>query len=321
MNVRDRLVLRGATVALMTACVLAAPAGNAAADVGSASEQSTEDGAGGPATTRLVLRPVCTSNELHRFAVVNEAGPATQFTVEVAATATGPLAIAPGETVRFWVDADDGRPVEIAWPDGSASATPAEGTCTDAEVPATSPAEQVPAEQPATRPPPASPDRDEQQEPAASTPVRPSASPSADTAPEPDRDPDAADPDATAPEPEPDSADPGAQPATTPGPDEPAVAEPPAAARESGPPGAGRPAPHPSPSGSAFACPDGWLAVDSNGDGTVDDVDECEVLVETGAAGRSSGALFTTAALIVTLGLLIASVVFGAVGRRRMSPR
>lgn len=294
MNVRYRLVLRGATVALLAACMFAAPAGTAD-DVGSASERSTEEGGGGPATTRLVLRPVCTSNDLHRFAVVNESGPATQFTVEVAATATGPLAIAAGETLRFWVDADDAGPVEIAWPDGSASATPAEDTCTEADVPATSSAAQMATEQPAIRPPSASPDPDEQQEPAASAPTRPSASPSAGTARVPE--PDAADPNGAAP---------GA---------------PPAAALEPGVPGGGRPAPHPSPSGSAFACPDGWLAVDSDGDGTIDDADECEMLVETGAAGRSPGVLFTTAALIVTLGLLIGSVVFGAVGHRRMSPR
>lgn len=310
MNVTYRLVLRGATVALLAACVLAAPAGTAAADVGSASDRSTEEGGGGPATTRLVLRPVCTSNDLHRFAVVNESGPATQFTVEVAATATGPLAIAAGETVRFWVDADAARPVEIAWPDGSASATPAEDTCAEAEVPATSSSAHMPTAHPATRPPSASPDPDEQQEPAASAPARPSAGPSAGAAPVPE--PDAADPN---------GADPGAPPATTPGPEEPAVEEPPAAALEPGVPGGGRPAPHPSPSGSAFACPDGWLAVDSDSDGTIDDADECEMLVETGAAGRSSGVLFTTVALIVTLSLLIASVVFGAVGQRRMSPR
>lgn len=310
MNVRYRLVLHGATVALLAACVLAAPAGMAAADVGSAPEPLTEEGGGGPATTRLVLRPVCTSNDLHRFAVVNESGPATQFTVEVAATATGPLAIAAGETVRFWVDADDAGPVEIAWPDGSASATPAEDTCAEADVPASSSSAHMPTEHPATRPPSASPDRDEQQEPAASAPARPSASPSAGTAPV--GEPDAADPN---------GADPGAPPATTPAPEEPAVEEPPAAALQPGASGDGRPAPHPSPSGSAFACPDGWLAVDSDSDGTIDDADECEMLVETGAAGRSSGVLFTTVALIVTLGLLIASIVFGAVGHRRMSTR
>jgi hypothetical protein len=63
------------------------------------------------------------------------------------------------------------------------------------------------------------------------------------------------------------------------------------------------------------------MAVDSDGDGTINGADECELVVETGAAGGSPGALFTTVALIVTVGLLIASVAFGAVGRRRMSPR
>lgn len=304
MNVKSRPMLRGATVALLLAALV--PATAAGTDVGGPSEGSMA-----AENTRLVLRPVCTSGDLHRFAVVNEAGPATRFTVEVASTTVEPLTVAPGDTVRFWVPAGQADPVEITWPDGSASATPAANACApETDVPAAAPAsEPAPPQQPVDPGPPSPAGADDQTRPddpaAPPAPVPPSSDPSADPAPEP----------------EPDAADPDVPPAAAPAPEGRDAREPPAAAPEAGVSAGGRTTPRPQPSGSELACPDSWVAVDGDGDGTIDGADECELVVEAGAGGRPSGAMFTTAALIVTLGLLIASVAAGALSRRHMSSR
>lgn len=296
MNVMARLMLRGVTVALLVGAPV--PAAAAGTDVEGPSEQSLEEGSTDAVATRLVLRPVCSSDELHRFAVVNESGPGTRFTVEVAAPASEPLAIAPGETVRFWVHADHGGPVEISWPDGSASATAAQEACTSGnEVPAAEPTEQERAERPVEPAPWTATERN--------GPARPEEPP-----------PDTPSADSTA-EPAPRAADPPA-PAGVPAPGEPATPEAPAdGIAGSAAPGA-LTTPRPRPSGAAFACPDNWVAVDGDGDGTIDGGDDCELVVETGADGGSTGTALTTAALIITLGLLIASVGAGAVSRRAM---
>jgi hypothetical protein len=300
MNVKARLMLRGVTVALLVGALVPAAAGTSAGtDVEGPSEQSLEEGSTDAVATRLVLRPVCSSDELHRFAVVNESGPATRFTVEVAAPPSAALAIAAGETVRFWVDADHDGPVGISWPDGSASATAAREACTSGnELPAAEPTEQERAEQPVEPAPSTATERNGQ--------ARPEEPPPADT---PSTD--------SAAESAPRAADPPA-PAGVPAPGEPAPREAPAdGTAASAAPGA-QTTPRPRPSGAAFACPDHWVAVDGDGDGTIDGGDDCELVVETGADGGSTGTALTTAALIITLGLLIASVGAGAVSRRAM---
>jgi len=297
-------MLRGATVVPALALLVAGlivPGATARADV--PSEQSMGEGSGAAVTTTLVLRPICTSDDMQRFAVVNDAGPATRFTVEVEATTAEPLAIGPGETVRFWVDAAHAGPVEITWPDGSASATPADDACAPEPEAAPPAADPEPEEPAATASVPS--ERDAQERPEAPAPPEsvppPTDAPAGSTA---GSARDAAGPEA--PDAAPPARDTGRRQAS-------------AAAPEAA--GDGRTTPRPRPSQSAFACPDHWMAVDSDGDGTISGADECELVVETGAAGGSKGALFATAALIVTVGLLIASVTFGAVGRRRMSPR
>ena len=299
MNVKARLMLRGVTVALLVGALVpavAVAADAAGTDVEGPSEQSLGEGSTDAAATRLVLRPVCTSDDLHRFAVVNEAGPATRFTVEVAAPSADALTIAPGETVGFWVHADHDGPVEISWPDGTASATPAQQACTSGnEVPVAEPSEQERAEQPAESARSTASQRSGQARPEGPPPPD---TPSADSAAEP----------------APRAADPPA-PAGPPAPDEPATSA--DGTATSAAPGA-QTTPRPRPSGAAFACPDNWVAVDGDGDGTIDGGDECELVVETGADGGSTGTMLTTAALIITLGLLIASVGVGAVSRRAM---
>jgi len=81
-----------------------------------------------PAT--LVLRPLCSDDGLRRFAVEHVSGPVTRFTVGVADVFDDRrLRIAPGATRRFWVDAALQDEVVIAWPDGSATASPVERPC------------------------------------------------------------------------------------------------------------------------------------------------------------------------------------------------
>jgi hypothetical protein len=306
MKVKSRLMLRGATVVPVLTLLIAgllAPAAAAVDDV--PSEQSMGEGSGGAVTTTLVLRPICTSDDMHRFAVVNDAGPATQFTVEVESTTAEPLAIGPGETVRFWVDAAHAGPVEITWPDGSASATPAGDACAPEAAP---PAADPEPEEPVAAAPVAPSERDAQARPEEPVPPE-SAQPMVDPPSEPTAGPAR------------DAAEPAAPNAAPPARDDTGHREPSAAPEDGDAAGAGRTTPRPRPSHSAFACPDHWMAVDSDGDGTISGADECELVVETGAAGGVPGALFTTVALIVTVGLLIASVVLGTLGRRRMSPR
>src|SRR5690606_7338203 len=59
--------------------------------------------------------------------------------------------------------------------------------------------------------------------------------------------------------------------------------------------------PRPQPSDGGFACPDGWIGVDSDGDGAVDASDACEVMVATSADGPASPNPWTTAALGITI--------------------
>jgi hypothetical protein len=81
-----------------------------------------------PAT--LVLRPLCSDDGLRRFAVDHVSGPLTRFTVGVEDVFDDRrLRIAAGATRRFWVDAAPQDTVVIAWPDGSATASPVERPC------------------------------------------------------------------------------------------------------------------------------------------------------------------------------------------------
>jgi hypothetical protein len=66
-----------------------------------------------------------------------------------------------------------------------------------------------------------------------------------------------------------------------------------------------------------MVCPDGWIPVDSDADGRFEASDTCEVLVETAAQRSAVGSAFPTVALIVTIGLLVASIGLGAFGRQR----
>ena len=66
-----------------------------------------------------------------------------------------------------------------------------------------------------------------------------------------------------------------------------------------------------------MVCPDGWIPVDSDADGRFEATDSCEVLVETAAQASAGGATFPTIALIVTVGLLVASIGLGAFSRQR----
>ena len=66
-----------------------------------------------------------------------------------------------------------------------------------------------------------------------------------------------------------------------------------------------------------MACPDGWVAVDSDVDGRFEPSDKCEALVETAARASAPGAVFPAVALLMTIGLLVASISLGAVSRRR----
>lgn len=309
MNPRGGMWRRGATTALLGTLLMIPTA--AFADVLPPSEA--------PAladTTTLVLRPVCRRGDLHRLAVVHDAGPATEFAVAVDGaspddTATD-MAIGEGETVHFWVDAAADTPVEITWPDGNAEATPVGGACTADGAPA--------------NPPPAG-----AQEPGPIVAQPPAATPAphlpADTAADPAAHPGqaggpSAPPLAADGVPAPDGAAPG-DPSVVPGQDladggttaaPPATRSAASAARQprTAPSVVTARTPRPAPSGSAFACPGGWVVVDADGDAAIDGADRCERVFETSAEGQVSGDALPVAALVVTMVLLLTSIGIGA---------
>ncbi|HSK92212.1 MAG TPA: hypothetical protein VK875_12975 [Euzebyales bacterium] len=289
MGSKDRQGLREATLALVLGVlVVLVPPGRARAGDSEAPTQDAEPAAP-PAT--LVLEAVCGSGDMHRFAVVHTSGPATRFT-----PASGDaVAIAAGTTVHFWVD-DPDTAVTITWPGGSAEASPSGEPC--AAEP--EPADPEPADpEPAPDPPAGDPDP----EPA---PIRPPGETATAAVP--------VDPPA--------AAGPPAGPVADPDPPGDERVAPPGDSLQ-GAPAAVAPAPRPRPGPDGFVCPDGWVIVDADGDRSRDASDACERLVETGVPGRPAGTWLTTAALIVTLGLLLASLAAGMTGRvggRRPAP-
>jgi hypothetical protein len=237
--------------------------------------------------TMLVFRPLCRTDALHCFAVDNVEGPATQFTVSVAGGEGETLPIGAGETRYFWVDTDRPGGVKIGWAGGSASAAGVDEAC-DPDI--------VPPDVPL---------------PALSEIGSPAATPSTSTSPSPQP-----------------GSEASAPPTITETPD--FKPTPPAQrARRAGQlgvateaPGDGGPGdssaePPPRIVDGIVACPDGWIPVDSDVDGRFEPSDKCEVLVETAARASAAGAAFPAAALIVTIGLLIASIGVGAASRRR----
>jgi hypothetical protein len=281
--VLSRRALRGTVLALAVALSLL-PAQTAAA-MGWTEAPASELPAADP--TMLVVRPLCRTHALHRFAVDNVEGPATQFTVSVAGREGETLLIGAGETRNFWVDAERPGAVEIGWAGGSASTTGVDEAC-DPDI--------VPPDVPF---------------PALSEIGTPVATPSTATSPSPRS-----------------GSEASAPPTITEMPD--FKPTPPAQhAKRSGQlgsateaPGEGGPGdtgaePPPRIVDGVVACPDGWVAVDSDVDGRFEPSDNCEALVETAARASVPGAAFPAVALLVTIGLLIASISLGAVSRRR----
>lgn len=300
------LWLRGATAALVCMILVAVPArADAPAAVNGASATDAPLVAD---TTTLALRPVCDRGDLQRFAVANEVGPATVFTVAVAGVeADRDVPIAAGETVFFWVDTAADAAVEITWPDGSAAAVPAGDPCTADTAPDDQPAAVGAPEEPALPQPDTTDDRDGQQR----APDEPAPAPVPDTAGASDHaTTDGSDVHAAADDPPPAAADVQREP---PG-EQPSIAVP------EGQDAADARIPRPRPSGSAFACPGGWVAVDVDGDNAIDAADGCERILETGAVGEARRDAFTLAALLVTVVLLVASLGVGAVRRGDIAP-
>jgi hypothetical protein len=288
-NLLSRRALRGAFLTLcFGVLVSAAPAVARAGE----SEPAASEAPGSDVTT-LVLEPVCTAGGLHRFAVNSVEGPDTHFTVAAAGGAGGEtMAIEAGETRHFWV-AQQAAPVQIAWDDGSASATGVDEACGPDMVPSDVLVEPLPPSA-TDAPPPTSP---------TSRPSRHSEEPTA-----PSTATGKPAPEAAAPAERRDRED-SAEPETSP-----------RAAEASGDEGQARDRsvePRPRLFDGTMVCPDGWLPVDSDADGRFEASDSCEVLVETAAQASATGEAFPTVALIVTIGLLVASIGLGAVGRRR----
>jgi hypothetical protein len=287
-NFLSRWSRRGAVLALGVGVLLSvAPAVPARA---SETEPTASETAPSDVTT-LVLEPVCAIDGLHRFAVNSVAGPGTQFTVAVAGSDGKTMAIEAGQTRHFWVEQQAG-PVQIVWDGGSASATGVDEACGPDAVPSDVLIEPLPS---ATDAP--APDRP------ASTPSRPPAS-------EPAAPSTATEQPATGPPAERRNGDGASRPATSPrAADAPQGVTPPG--RDT------RAEPRPRRFDGTMVCPDGWIPVDSDADGRFEASDSCEVLVETAAQASAVGVTFPTIALIVTVGLLVASIGLGAFGRQR----
>jgi hypothetical protein len=280
--VLSRRALRGTLLALAVALLILTAQ---AAAVGGSTEAASERPGTDP--TMLVFRPLCSTDALHRFAVDNVEGPATQFTVSVAGREGETLPIGAGETRHFWVDAERPAEVEVRWAGGSASATGVDEAC-DPDI--------VPPDVPL---------------PALSEMGTPAAAPSTSTSPSPQPRSEASAPPTITETPD-RKPTPPAQRATRAGQRGSATEAP-----GDGGPGDTGADPPPRIVDGIVACPDGWIPVDSDVDGRFEPSDKCEVLVETAARASAVSAAFPAAALIVTIGLLIASIGVGAVSRRR----
>ena len=277
--VLSRRALRGTLLALAVA--LALLPGQAAAAVGWTEAPASELPVADP--TMLVIRPLCRTHALHRFAVDNVEGPATQFTVSVDGREGETLLIGAGETRNFWVDAERPGAVEIGWVGGSASTTGVDEACDPDIVPPDVPA---PSETPA-------------------------AAPSTATSPSPRSGSEASAPPTI-------TEMPDFKP-TTPAQHVQRSGQLGAATEAPGEGGPGDTGVEPPPRivDGIVACPDGWVAVDSDVDGRFEPSDKCEALVETAAQASAPGAALPAVALLVTIGLLIGSISVGAVSRRR----
>jgi hypothetical protein len=290
----SRRALGGALIAPWVVVLLCmAPAGAIASETEPAtSEAPTTD------VTTLVLEPVCATDGLHRFAVNNTEGPDTQFIVATGDGAGGQtMAIDAGQTRHFWVEQPGS--VEIAWADGSASATGVDVACAPDIAPPADPLS-GPSATDTPRPTPrpsASPSPQPTSE--ASAPTTPEAGQPAPAAPAGRR------PRPAAPEPATDS-----QPTGSLGDDDPSAGDP--AVRHP------QTEPRPRLLDGTMVCPDGWIPIDGDADGRFEASDTCEVLVETAAQASPVGAAFPTIALIVTIGLLVASMGWGAFRRQRV---
>ena len=214
----------------------------------------------------LALRALCTAGQLHRFAVDNVAGPATEFEARLVGEPGGEtLTIAAGATRYFWVTAAQPGTTAITWPDGTASASQSDQPC----------------------------------DPDADAPVGP-------------------EPEMT--ERSPSSSDDASAEGATPAPRAGTTSEAPAPA-EAPPSSAGRRAaagrqPRPTAQGTDFACPDGWIAVDSDGDRSIDDADDCEAVIGAPASAQRSPVSWPAVTLVVTLALLVFAIGLGATTRR-----
>lgn len=314
MESRCGMWLRGATAALLSTTLLMAPV------AAHASVAEPSDAPLASESTTLVLRPICRRADLHRFAVTNEAGPATAFTVAASGDAAeDAVPIAAGETVYFWVDAgaDAGgaEPVEITWPDGSAAAVPVSDPCNSGTPDDPTPQDPTPEDPPVGD---VGPDGPAVPPPAEGGDATPDIQPEAPASPEM---PDAPGASEFASPDRPGlggGTDGSSQPDDT-------VAQQPPGTRPSGTPPAGAAGadaitPRPRPSDSAFACPGGWVAVDTDGDRAIDGSDSCERVVETGAVGETSNDMLTLAALLITVVLLVGSIGIGAVRSGRITP-
>ena len=244
-----------------------------------------------PVPAKLVLRPLCTSDDgLRRFLVEHVAGPGTRFRVSVAGVQDDRrLRVDVGGARRFWVTAALDDQVEITWADGNATATPTEDPC----VPGILYGDPDPAPEPSTAPVPDATD-DRAPRPRRPPAARERAVARGDTSPS------------------------GRDARSRPRPDEQeSRSDAPAIAPRAAEPEDAPAAPRPRRSGDAVVCPNGWVPVDRDRDGRVETSDRCEVVIETSSGAPPESANITMAALLVTIALLVTSVGFGAVSRRR----